>query len=184
MKRVTSSWRTVLVYAMVLSIILPPGQVVSEEPGTNIPSLAVTVLPPRIVDLELTVANEISGTIWDANGAPRVGIPVAIRDANASIGQAETNAQGEFRIVVPRGGTYQVVAGDEMAHVRGWAQGMAPPSAVQQIFFQGDGVIRGQVGPTCWGLNNPWVLAGITIAAIAIPIAIYNHRNDRDDASE
>ena len=42
---------------------------------------------------------------------------------------------------------------------------------------------RGQVHPGVSSFANPWVITGIVAAAIIIPIAIHNNRDDRNSAS-
>jgi hypothetical protein len=99
--------------------------------------------------------------------------------------QVVSDAQGGFAVPDLAGGVIEFVDGTRSWHVRCWAHGTAPPSSVAVLCLAGEqDVVRGQVAPGCWGLNNPWVIAGLVAAAIAIPIALSNNRDDRDDASE
>ena len=52
----------------------------------------------------------------------------------------------------------------------------APPAAQSAaLLVSGSDVVRGQNGGLVYWLTNPWVLAGLIAAAIAIPIALNNH---------
>jgi hypothetical protein len=66
-----------------------------------------------------------------------------------------------------------------------WAEQTAPPAANDGVLVvHGDDAVRGNSCNPCGGgllgvLANPWVLAAIVAAAIAIPLAL----DDDDDAS-
>jgi hypothetical protein len=85
------------------------------------------------------------------------------------------------------GGVYelQTLASSDVCRV--WAPRTAPPSAQDGVLLvTDDELARGQRG--CFGeggalswLSNPWVLGGIVVAAIAIPLGVA--AADDDDAS-
>jgi len=60
--------------------------------------------------------------------------------------------------------------------------GTAPPAAQPgALLVAGKGPVRGQTGPIGYWLGNPWVLAALVAVAVTVPVAIHNHRLDRND---
>jgi hypothetical protein len=42
--------------------------------------------------------------------------------------------------------------------------------------------VLAQQGPLGYWLTNPWIVAGLVAAAVAIPVAIHNHQVDNGPA--
>jgi hypothetical protein len=96
-----------------------------------------------------------------------------------------TDEQGHFRMEGLVGSTYQVQAAGQIQIVRAWAEGTAPPQALDALLLVYDNpVVLGQNcgSPVCGSgvcgvprpLANPFILGGLVVAAIAIPVAIHN----------
>jgi len=132
---------------------------------------------PGVADVRLHDGGTLRGQLVNAQGRPLAQSPLSIRQADREIATAVSDQSGHFQVTGLRGGMYQIVAGEATGAYRLWAPRTAPPSAQpaalvvvggQQALGQG----HGQRLLKC--LHNPWVVAGIVAAAIAIPIAIHN----------
>jgi hypothetical protein len=147
-------------------------------------------LPMRVVDVALGHNGVLYGQLVD-----RQGRQLPITAIHLSNGHQDwttyTNAEGNFRLEGLVGSTYQVQAAGQTEIVRAWAQGTAPPQAVEGLLLVHDNsVVLGQhCGSSVCGsmicaakhpLSNPFILGGIVAAAVAIPVAIHNHDADSD----
>jgi hypothetical protein len=137
----------------------------------------------RVNDVALQPGNSLTGKLESATGAPTANANIELKQGPRLVATTTTNAAGEFRFEKVRGGVYEVVSPIGQRVVRCWQPGTAPPSAVAQLAVDDTQVIRGQAHPLAVGLANPWVITGIVVAAIAIPVALHENRNDRN-ASE
>jgi hypothetical protein len=124
-------------------------------------------------DVALRKGGVLVGRVTTSEGVPQAGAPVSLRHHGRELAKTVTDANGVFALAGLRGGTYEVIAADTAVSLRLWVPGTAPPVATQgALLTTGDPVVRGQ-GPF-YGvnmLNNPWVLATLIAAAIAIPLA-------------
>ena len=99
---------------------------------------------------------------------------------------AQTDQAGQFALANMSGGVYELQTPASSGVYRLWAPRTAPPAAEEGVLLvTGDGVQLGQKGycdeksPSAFGfLANPWVLAGIVAAAIAIPLAVSSNDDD------
>jgi hypothetical protein len=108
-------------------------------------------------------------------------VPVLVMSQGKEVGRAETDASGGFAVRGLTGGVYTVATPIGGSVYRAWSPRTAPPAAVTSALIVPDqNIVRGQWGTGALGwLANPWVLAAIVAAAIAIPLAL----DDDDDAS-
>jgi len=108
--------------------------------------------------------------------------------------QTKTGSQGWFRIASLHGGTYELQVEGQKQLLRAWAVGTAPPKASRGILFMpSTDVVRGQrvVSPNTnqffrvlkQRLTNPWVVGGVIVTAVAIPVAIHNADDDDPPAT-
>lgn len=133
---------------------------------------------PPVVDVMLDDGGALQGQVVDVQGKPLAQSVLSIRQADREVATAVSDPSGRFRVAGLRGGMYQIVAGEATHVYRLWAPRTAPPSAQPGAFV----VVGGQqvLGQSHHGqrllklLHNPWVIAGIVAAAIAIPVAIHN----------
>ncbi len=105
---------------------------------------------------------------------------VAVSDGARDLGTTVTKADGRFEIRGLRGGVLTLTAGQTKAAVRAWTPKAAPPAARKDVLL-----VAGQqqtLGQSFGGfrslITNPWVIAGIVAAAVAIPVAIHNSNDD------
>jgi hypothetical protein len=171
--------RTVIVVWACFSLVLPLPLLQAQQP----PSRA-TPLAPTPCDVGLYQGGFLHGTVVDGAGRRKAGAVVRLFQDDTLVGATETNTGGEFSIQLARGGIYQLVAGDRVMLVRCWAPATSPPSAHQSLLISLEETYRGQVSPATCSLANPWVIAGIAVAAIAIPVALAANRDDRPAASQ
>ena len=93
------------------------------------------------------------------------------------VASTRTDSEGKFALTGVQAGVYQLQSGNVSGTYRVWAPQTAPPSASQGILLvAGQDVVRHQ--GILSHLANPYVLAAIVAAAIAIPLAL-----DDDDPS-
>ena len=141
-------------------------------------------MPATVRDVALQDGGRLTGQVLDAAGAPVAATQVAVVDQGGAAATALTGEDGRFAVSGLKAGVYQVATAKGVTVCRLWAPRTAPPSAQgDALVVNGDTVVRGGMGGCGGGgvigfLSNPWVLAGIVAAAIAIPLAL-----DDDDAS-
>ena len=140
-----------------------------------------------VVDIALREGGALAGQVLDAQGNHLASTTVAIQSLDGLVVTAVTDPAGRFEVTGLRGGTYRIATAHGAGTYRLWAPTTAPPSARPGVLLvAGDQQVLGQWGcyshdrPVLRFLSNPWVIAGLVAAAIAIPVAIHNSR-DRDD---
>ncbi|MFV2068708.1 MAG: carboxypeptidase-like regulatory domain-containing protein [Pirellulales bacterium] len=143
------------------------------------PSLAVYA----IADIELHERGTLVGHLADPTGNPLAGQQVLILKNQVQIGAATTDSRGRFAVSNLRGGVYEVSSAGTSRLLRVWVTGTAPPIAqTEALLVIERTIVRGQSdrrrGAVTRFLHNPWVLATLVGAAIAIPIGI--SINDKD----
>lgn len=158
---------------------LAPTQVRGES---EVSSVADT--SPRAVDVRLSESGQLRGNVFDAATHPLAGVRVSLQQGNDTRATATTDSAGQFAVTVHQGGLYQLAVGPARYEIRCWKPAAAPPHALEQVWLTDATTVRGQVQPSCWGIANPWVIAGVTAAAIAIPLVLASERDDRDISSE
>jgi hypothetical protein len=147
--------------------------------GMLVPHSAMAVTPtqdqpaPTIADVALAAGGVLNGQVLDPQGAPLVGLAVAVgRQDQLAPAIVTTDEQGRFAVADLRGGMYRVAAGDADMLLRAWAPQTAPPAAQHGVLLvSGDDLARGQ-GPWRYWLSNPWVIGAAVATAIAVPIAL------------
>ena len=137
-------------------------------------AFAAPIAPPVVTDVQLRDGGVLVGQLVDAQGAPVRAMPVSLRQNDREVASTLTDESGYYTVSNLQGGIYQVASPNGSAAYRLWSPGTAPPAAQQgALLVVGDEVVRGQFG--MWGfLTNPWVVAGLIAAAIAVPIAVSN----------
>lgn len=169
------------------ALVFQPQLLLAEPlPGAN-------EVPIRVVDVALGANGTMRGQLLDRQGRK---LPVSqVLFANGhQTWSTYTDEQGHFRVKGLVGSTYQVQAAGQIQIVRAWAEGTAPPQALDALLLVHDNsVVLGQNcgSPVCGSkvggggvrslLSNPYVLGGLVAAAVAIPVAIHN--SDDDPAS-
>lgn len=144
------------------------------------PSPAAAVAP-AIRDVALEDAGVFRGQIVDAQGKAQAAVPVCITKQGQEVARTKTDEKGQFAASGLSGGVYEVHTPISTTVYRAWSPRTAPPAATQvAVIVPEQNIVRAQMrgGSALGWLANPWVLAGIVAAAIAIPLAL-----DDDDAS-
>jgi hypothetical protein len=148
--------------------------------GSKVPSPSV-----KTFDVELHKGGILVGQVVDGQGAPQTRAPVSLVHGDKTLATAATNRGGFFAVTKVPAGTYCVAVGKTQGIYRLWAPGTAPPGAQRgALMVVGQGPARAQGngggGPLGYWLSNPWIIAGLIAAAVAIPVAIHNHQVDND----
>ncbi|NQU24248.1 MAG: carboxypeptidase regulatory-like domain-containing protein [Candidatus Nealsonbacteria bacterium] len=139
---------------------------------------------PVVTDVKLN-SGVLLGQVLDAQGKPLAGVPVSLSSGGRELigGKAapRTDANGLFSFRgLSNSGVYQVAAAEGQGTFRVWPERIAPPSAQPgALVVAGGQTQRGQFGLLGFRnlLSNPWVVATLIAAAIAVPVAIHNSNN-------
>lgn len=152
-------------------------------PQTTIPATREsTAALPAIRDVALAESGIFRGQVVDQQGVGTADLPLVVVRDGQEVARSQTNATGQFEFRGLNGGIYELHTPVGGGVYRLWAPRTAPPAAESSVIIVPDElVVRGQFyrgGRALGWLANPWVLAAIVAAAIAIPLAL-----DDDDAS-
>jgi hypothetical protein len=135
-----------------------------------------------IRDVALQAGGVLRGQIVDEQAMPQAQTRVAIVKQNEAVAVAETDQEGRFSVAGLKAGTYELVTAESGAAYRFWSPQAAPPAAQDAVLLVEDSTVtlgqKGKGGSRFGWLTNPWLLAGLVAAAIAIPLALAD-----DDAS-
>lgn len=151
-------------------------------PASRTPETVTQAAAP--IDVSISATGHVRGMAVDEAGQALSGMRIyLLHQEGMVVAQTVTDNEGQFTLPVGQGGVYQIVADGSLLLLRCWASETAPPRAQESFLVSVGSVQRGQIHPAMCGLANPWVITGIVVAAIAIPVAINNNRSDRDPAS-
>ena len=170
--------RTGTIVVACLGMLIPPPVLHAATGDAPTANRAVTV------DVSLSADGLLRGQAVNAQGRPAPLTRVSVRQNDREVATATTDRNGHFLLPGLRVGTYQLVAGQASVTYRLWQAKMAPPSATRAVLIVVDGrQVLAQQGPLGYWLSNPWIVAGLVAAAVAIPVAIHNHQTDNAPAS-
>jgi len=131
-----------------------------------------------VADVALDDGGTLRGQVVDPQGNPVAQTTVSLRRVDGQLVTTVADQSGEFQFTGLRGGTCRIAAGGTTRVYRLWAPRTAPPAArVAALVVVDEQQVLGQGGSILRCLRNPWIVAGIVAAAIAIPIAIHNARS-------
>jgi hypothetical protein len=170
-----------MVAAACLGMLIPPPALYAADATAverNVAAHRATV-----ADVALADGGTLHGQVVDAQGGPISGQAVSLWQGDRELAGTTTDSSGRFQLANLRGGTYRIAVGETSAFYRLWVANTAPPSArpAALVVVDGQQVLgQGQRGPLGYWLTNPWVIAGLVAAAIAIPVAIHNDQVDRN----
>jgi len=180
MKRIGLLSKGMIVLACLGMLI--PAPVLHAATGDT-PGQQPTSNPTVTVDVALWADGSLRGQTVDAQGKPVPTARVSLRQDDREVATVLTDRNGQFLVPGLRAGTYRLVAGQASMMCRLWQPRMAPPSATPAALVVVDGrQVLAQHGPLGYWLTNPWVVAGLVAAAVAIPVAIHNHQTDNGPA--
>ena len=167
--------RAGMIVAACLGMLTPPS--VLHAATGDAPSQRPTANRAMTADVVLGIDGSLRGQAVNARGEPVPLTRVSLRQNEREVATAVTDRNGHFQLPGLRGGTYQLVVGQANVTYRLWQAKMAPPSATRAALIVVDGrQVLAQQGPLGYWLSNPWVVAGLVAAAVAIPVAIHNNR--------
>ena len=173
------------VVATLCDALTTPAAALADEPASR-PNAAAKQGPiaPTVQDVALGTDGYLEGVVIDRQGAPVSKALVSVTQGQNEIARTTTTAKGHFRVPALRGGVYQISSSETTGVYRLWSQDSAPPAARQIATVVADQPItRGQMPLKDFFRTETFVIAAVVIAAIAIPVAIHNSRDDDDSGS-
>jgi len=169
--------KTAVVGVTCWAMLLPPSLLLAAGAERPKPWTAPPILGGDVV---LAPGGVFQGQVIDTNGRPCEGLPVSLAQQSELTATTTTGTSGQFAIGGVRMGLSVVKAGQTQTIYRVWSRDTAPPSARDAaMVLTGPPAVRGQQGPIGYWLSNPFVIAGIAAAAVAIPVVLHNERADR-----
>lgn len=153
-----------------------PAAEVATETAVS-PLVAEALRSLDVQDIAQDSAGRLRGHVLDLEARPVGGVDVvAVRDGEIAA-RTMTDEWGQFAFAELRPGSYQLVAAGGQQLCRVWTHDAAPPVAREAVLIVAGGeVIRAQFCPdNCFGPKF-WIAAAIIAAAVAIPVAVHNHR--------
>jgi hypothetical protein len=148
--------------------------------GMTLPAQAMAAVPAtpgQVRDVALGNGGRLEGQVVDSQGQPQAASEVTVWQNDQQVAATQADADGNFAFTGLRSGVHQVAAGQGASVLRLWAPQTAPPAAGDRALVVSDqSVVRGAGAAGFVNfVTNPWVLAGVVAAAIAIPIALNNN---------
>ncbi len=182
-----SSWFVIVALVFQPYTALANPTVVSDSEAVGSPAQI------RAADIALKHGGLLQGQVLDDAGIGEANVVVQLTNGR-QVWQTKTGSQGWFHIASLRGGTYQLQVEGQKQLLRAWAVGTAPPKASRGILVTpSTDVVRGQrvLSPNTnqffrvlkQRLTNPWVVGGVIVTAVAIPVAIHNADDDDPPAT-
>ena len=194
MKRLFAARRWICAWACV-GMIFPFSAADGQQPGPlpDRPIAPASDPVPAILDVELAPGGILSGQVVDAGGAPLGHVSVSVWRDTQEIGRTVSDREGRFAVSGLNGGLHRVVAANGalgMQLCRAWAPDTAPPIAQRGVLVVASGTVARGDGPppvlppapVLW-MTTPWVLAGAVVLAVAVPVAVFNHRENKTSKS-
>jgi hypothetical protein len=157
-------------------MLLPHSVASADEPAIA-PAKVNAAL--AIEDVALGADQSFHGMLLSEDGKSVVGAEVTISQLGKEVARATTDESGRFAFQGLRGGLHLVRAGQGAGLYRFWAAGTAPPNARPSVTMVDQITVRGQRPFREFFTSNAVILTAIVVAAVAIPIAVHDARNDR-----
>ena len=166
----------VLVALASAGMLLPPSIASADEPAIA-PAKVNAAL--AIEDVALGEGQSLHGMLLSEDGKSVGGAEVTISQLGKEVARTTTDETGRFGLQGLRGGLHLVRAGQGAGLYRFWAEGTAPPNAHPSVKMVDQVTVRGQRPFKEFFTSNAVILTAIVVAAVAIPIAVHDARNDR-----
>lgn len=172
-----------------IMLVAAPAVAVSNETYASDPQSSPVA---ETVDVTLTSHGEMQGYVVDSQGVPVADVAVRLTTDAGRVIQATSDEKGRFGYRGLKGGAYQLHTDMGVILFRAWTTQAAPPqSAATLLVVHDNTVVRGQWAPDPQVNNffvrmkrvmsNPFAVATIVGASVAIPVAIHNA--NKDDSS-
>jgi hypothetical protein len=142
-----------------------------------------------VVDVALGEGGVLRGSVVDHHEVPQPSSNVIVYRDGQMVAGAKSNDKGEFCISGLAGGVYMVACGPSAQMIRAWIWKTAPPAAKPDLKVTSQSlVVRGQtITPWQHAYDfieaHPFLGYGMIATAIAVPIAVIAHNQDKGDAS-
>lgn len=165
-----------LAWLAVLGMVVPVSVAgAADRPVT--PALTVS-------DVALAEGGSLRGQLLSPQGRGLAGVHVTASVGARDLGSTVTDVNGRFELRGLKGGVLTLRAGQSRMTVRAWTAEAAPPAARGDVLLvAGQSQMLGNWGGFKNVITNPWVIAGVVAAAVAIPVAIHNSNDDDTPAS-
>lgn len=153
--------------------------------GFCVPQVAFATTPQAqtatvISDVRLHESGALLGQLVSPEDMPVAGALVSLKVDGKQLAQAKTDKSGYFAFTNVNNGVYQLASPKGEAAYRVWTPQTAPSSAQPgALVVNGDATLyRGQHRMHGFRnlLANPWFVAAVIAAAVAIPVAIHNSK--------
>jgi hypothetical protein len=144
---------------------------------------ATRLVVPRITDVAMDEHQVVHGRVLNDSSAPIPGAGIEVFQGAKQVGQVMADECGQFQWKCAGGGTYHLLTNGQVTTVRIWTAAAAPPHSVKHVALVPGQVARGQSGTFPYTQVNPWVVAGVVAAAVAIPVVLHNNRTDEGEGS-
>jgi hypothetical protein len=169
-------WSRALGALACAGMLLPPSWANAGEPVVS-PSRVNSAL--AIEDVALGDNQSFQGVVLAENGQSMANTEVVISQLGREVARTTTDESGRFGFQGLRSGLHLARAGQGGSLFRFWAAGTAPPHARRNVTLVDRVTVRGQRPFRELFTSNAFILTGIVVAAIAIPIAVHDARNDK-----
>lgn len=151
--------------------------------------LSKPVASPSTVDVMLASGGVLQGYVVDAQGVPAAEVPITLTTTTGEAVVATSDAKGRFGFRGLEGAGYLLETEHGVVNCRAWTAAAAPPrSSATLLLVHDDQLVRGQwaAPPAVNGsvsrlkraMTNPFFVATVVGAAVAIPVAIHNADED------
>jgi len=158
--------------------------------GLCVPQMAMAAIPqngkaPGVYDVRLHESGALLGQVVSPESQPLAGVPVKLRTSGKELAGATSDKNGYFAFAGLANGVYEIVTPEGRGVYRVWSHAAAPPSAQPgALVVNGDDtVVRGQQAMRGFRdlMANPWFVAAVITAAVAIPVAVHNGRGSKSN---
>ena len=161
-------------------LLLPPAAARGGDPVVS-PERVNSAL--AIEDVALGTGQSFQGIVLAESGEPLAEAEIIVSQLGHEVARTTADKSGRFAFQNLRGGLHLVRAGQGAALYRFWAAGTAPPHARSQVTLVDAVTVRGQRPFSSLFTSKAVILTLIVGAAVAIPIAVHDARNDKRSGS-
>lgn len=159
-----------------LGTLAPPARMSAAEPAVAPRSVNAAL---EISDVSLGQGASFHGVVLSESGQPVAHAEVQLSQLGRQVAVSTTDASGRFGFQGLRGGLHLVRTDQTAQLLRLWTPGTAPPHAQNGIALSEQMTVRGQRPFKDLITSNAFIITGVIVAAIAIPIAVADARNEK-----
>ncbi len=135
-------------------------------------------------DVALSSDGLLRGVVVDPAGKPQAAVALWIENQGMWLPAGTTKPDGTFQIAGLRGGVFRLATPSNLAVLRVWMPGTAPPGAAEAaVVVTKPGVTRGQRPISELFFGDPIVVGLALAGAIAVPIIVANSKKSRAPGS-